>query len=272
MLSYCVISPSVFGRNRLTKFHVWLVNLPSWLDNPMEALGGKYIDWSSGCQSVMHEIWRVRNGAIWEAKLPSPKDVWMAVWTAICSWRQGHGVNTEARLHRRQQAHPIPMQANPQQLNSCFSNAGFNPSINKATYGVILFSPSGDFVAAVNGVLPTCTRPLMAKTLSCKEALSWLKDRGITTVHLHTDCSSLHRNLTATTVELHSYVGITNDCRNLLCHFSICSISLVHRNANILAHTLASEAYTQAGSWYWDSVPLILSLFLCSNPFIVFVY
>ncbi|XP_031125218.1 uncharacterized protein LOC116027653 [Ipomoea triloba] len=59
----------------------------------------------------------------------------------------------------------------------CYVDAGFHQQTKEATVGAVLM-PHGSFVAAFNSRLPNCYSPLMAESLACKKALSWLKGRG----------------------------------------------------------------------------------------------
>lgn len=89
--------------------------------------------------------------------------------------------------------------------------------------------------------------PPYGGNLACKEVLSWLKGRGVTSVILHTNCSGLHRYLTAPVVAIRSYVGIATDgCREIMSSFLNCYIRLICRSSNMIAHSLASKAYFQS--------------------------
>nr|GMC60556.1 uncharacterized protein LOC109181286 [Ipomoea batatas] len=108
----------------------------------------------------------------------------------------------------------------------------------------------------MNGRLTACTCPLMAEALACKEALSWLKNRGMDPVRVYTDCSSLHWLLTSLAPKPRSYVGIAiSDCRFLLSSLPACSVGFIPRTVNSVAHALATAAYSQASSLFWDDIP-----------------
>nr|GMD17865.1 zinc finger, CCHC-type [Ipomoea batatas] len=72
-----------------------------------------------------------------------------------------------------------------------FTDVGFDSRTGKAFYGAIVLTLAGSFVATTNGPLMRCTDPKIAETLACKEALSWLKDRGVPSVRLLVDCFAL---------------------------------------------------------------------------------
>lgn len=111
-------------------------------------------------------------------------------------------------------------------------------------------------MAAFNGHLPPCSTPLMAESLACKEALSWLKDRGLESVHIYTDCSTLRNYLTLPSPSLFSYVRFSVDAaRAIMSTFTNCSVSYIPRSANRGAHVLATMAFSQNSALFWDSVP-----------------
>ncbi|XP_031127776.1 uncharacterized protein LOC116029874 [Ipomoea triloba] len=127
-----------------------------------------------------------------------------------------------------------------------FFDAGFRAHSRGGTVGAILLTPDGSFVAAYNGLLPTCYSPLMAESLACSAVLSWLKGRGITSVQVYTDCSTLKNLLTAPSSSLFSYVGYSIDAsRAIMSTFVSCTVSYVPRFANRAAHTLATMAFSQ---------------------------
>ena len=58
-------------------------------------------------------------------------------------------------------------------------------------FGFVLRNDKGCFVAAKNGCSHGLMEPLIAESLSCREALNWLKRNGHQHVILESDCQSL---------------------------------------------------------------------------------
>ncbi|XP_019163448.1 PREDICTED: uncharacterized protein LOC109159792 [Ipomoea nil] len=152
--------------------------------------------------------------------------------------------------------------ASPQQpllmptAHLCHFDASFTPTTGSTSYDAVLFSASGNFMAATNCVLSHCANPLTAESLTCKEALSWLRDHGVAEVALHTDCSVLHRYVTTAATKPRSCAGVVIDeCLRFMALFNSCSLFFILRHLNLIAHTLASQASGQDSSLYWDSVP-----------------
>ncbi|KAM7490659.1 hypothetical protein LguiA_033580 [Lonicera macranthoides] len=50
---------------------------------------------------------------------------------------------------------------------------------NQIGYGFVIHDSDGTFVCARNGVLASAPDPLLAEVLSCKEALSWIKQANL---------------------------------------------------------------------------------------------
>ncbi|XP_019178711.1 PREDICTED: uncharacterized protein LOC109173837 isoform X1 [Ipomoea nil] len=117
-----------------------------------------------------------------------------------------------------------PQLAVPPRL--CYVDAGYHHTTNRASVGAFLLDENGGFLAAFNAKLPDCLSPLMAEAFACKEALSWLRNRGEQTIKLFTDCLPLQHYLSPTTGPVRSYVGYAIDSCNLICLISI-SVQLV---------------------------------------------
>ncbi|XP_019191713.1 PREDICTED: uncharacterized protein LOC109186239 [Ipomoea nil] len=141
-------------------------------------------------------------------------------------------------------------------LPRVYVDAGFHASDGMATAGAAVLSSEGEFMACFNMRLPHCLSPLMAEALACKEALSWLKDKGLLAVQLHTDCRNLQHHLTSQATRMRTYIGyIIDGCRTILSSFNLCSVVYIPRLENLMAHSLASHAFTQTHTMYWDTIP-----------------
>ncbi|XP_031099874.1 uncharacterized protein LOC116004082 [Ipomoea triloba] len=208
--------------------------------------------------AVLYFIWTARNKAVWDACLPTPRRVWQMATSAADAWRQVHqhmpgpstpdGVEAGATLSAA--VHQGDM------LHRCFFDAGFLPKSRKASVGVVLLSPEGDFVAAFNSPMQDCLSPLMAESVACKEVLSWIKDRGLGSVVHFTDCSGLQQLLTSVRNDILSYVAFSvNASKLIMSTFDHCSVRTVSRSANLAAHSLASLAFSQPNALYWDVFP-----------------
>ncbi|XP_019153861.1 PREDICTED: uncharacterized protein LOC109150406 [Ipomoea nil] len=192
-------------------FHVWFGELLNILDS----------DGILYAAAILYNIWRARNMAVWEAKLPRPITILRIAAAAKESWTRAHPppvaraapLPTEPPLAQENaelnHAEPhIVEQHDGSPKRICYVDAGFLPETGQAAGGAVLVDTNGAYVSAHAGPLRNCTSPLMA------EALSWLKDRGEQIVEIYTDCLMLHRYLTTPTVALRTYLGYAIDnCR-----------------------------------------------------------
>ncbi|XP_031105287.1 uncharacterized protein LOC116010152 [Ipomoea triloba] len=246
-LLLCEFSTLVWHESSLHVPSVGGDDFCEWFDN---ALGMLTEDDLLIVVALLYYLWRARNTTLWEGSLPHPKAVWRSARVAVQAWRQVHPAADEQPSAQAVTSLPVH---NAELL--CYVDAGFHQQTKAATVVAVLMQ-HGSFVAAFNSRLSNCYSPLMAESLACKEALSWLKDRGVSSVHIFTDCSTLRSLLTATTISLFSYVSFSIDAsRSIMASFIRCSVSLIPMSANRGAHALAAVAFSQSSALYWDSIP-----------------
>ncbi|XP_019161408.1 PREDICTED: uncharacterized protein LOC109158044 [Ipomoea nil] len=137
----------------------------------------------------------------------------------------------------------------------CYVDAGYNADMKIATAGILLLDHIGRYVSAYCVPPQACFSPLMAETLACKEALSWLKQRGEQVVQIYTDCQTLRTNLESS-IQPRSYLGyVLDECRRLIATFNFVSVIFIPRSQNVMAHDLASDAFIYSTPMYWDGIP-----------------
>ncbi|XP_019155488.1 PREDICTED: uncharacterized protein LOC109152296 [Ipomoea nil] len=243
--------------------------------------------------AILYYIWRARNGAVWDACLSRPQKVIAMASSAVHSWRIAHPTHVQLQAdaavvdhggaptalllnaatntaepavngllpmtsavmmpHEHQLPQTIAPHADPLK---CYVDAAYDPQTNKAAAGAIILDAQGGYISAMTTPISDCFTPLMAEALACKEVLSWLRDRGINSIQLFTDCLVLQQYLSSTTQSSRSYLGYAIDsCRTSMLTFENCLIRHVPILDNYLAHTLASIAVTQTTVMYSDSGP-----------------
>ena len=127
--------------------------------------------------------------------------------------------------------------------------------INKVGFGCIIRNANGDMIGAKNGTLSAPLDPLLAEALSCREALSWIKDLGLRDVCVESDALLLITALRGTSDDF-SYFGlIVQDCKRLASDLLNCSFRFVRRSANQATHVLARAADSMSGQECWEDVP-----------------
>ncbi|XP_031111853.1 uncharacterized protein LOC116015828 [Ipomoea triloba] len=190
--------------------------------------------------AILYRIWRARNNAVWDGFLPTPRRLVATVAATLHAWTavnapQHQTVQVASPVGGVQHVH------HPATLR-CYVDASFHHNTLKASFRAVLVTTHGGFVAACGGPLPDSFSPLMAEAAACKEALAWLRNRGIDSIQLCLDCSQLHSALQRPESS-HSYAGLFIDaCKTSLSSFLNCHISLISRSLNSLAHTLAVTA------------------------------
>ncbi|XP_019157770.1 PREDICTED: uncharacterized protein LOC109154432 [Ipomoea nil] len=269
-LVLCEFAKNIWEQSNLTIpnivtniFHVWFGELLNVSDSD----GILYV------ASILYNIWRARNGAIWEVCLPRPISLLKAATAAKHAWSQTHLIAAAQSApptaatppaqegeedHAEQFAGDVGHAAEQvvPALRRCRVDAGYLHETGMATVGAILLDANGGYISAYTAPLPNCFSPLMAEALSCKEVLSWLKDWGEQNIEVYTDCLTLQHYLTTPSAAFRSYVGYAIDiCRQTTTLFQSCSFKFISRLDNYLAHALATTAYQQPAAIYWDLHP-----------------
>ncbi|XP_031121085.1 uncharacterized protein LOC116024331 [Ipomoea triloba] len=211
--------------------------------------------------AVIYYIWDAHNSAVWRHCLPRPSSVWRRVYATLHAWRQIHDAQQLQQnfppSHAQSSARNAA--ASSQQHGGhwrCYFDAGYLPSSRRSTVGAVLYTPDGEYAAAFSGRTHGCFSPLMAEAVACKEVLSWLRDREVDRVDLYTDCANLQTLMASTHQDLFSYIAFSIEAsRAIMSSFNHCSLHLVPRSANLGAHSLASQGYSQAAFVFWDYVP-----------------
>ncbi|XP_019195701.1 PREDICTED: uncharacterized protein LOC109189547 [Ipomoea nil] len=202
--------------------------------------------------AIMYHIWLQRNSAVWDYKVGLPWHVHATAVASFDAWRKA--VGTEPRQHEAS-APTVAVGQSTGQL-FCYFDAAYVAPDGEGAYGLVLQHAGGEFFAAKNGLLPPCHGPFMAESYACKESLSWLRERGVMEVVLRTDCLNLRHTLSSSAAEFHSYDGVAvSACRDLMSLLHSCSIICIPRSSNVLAHSLAQAALSQANSMAWEDVP-----------------
>ena len=148
----------------------------------------------------------------------------------------------------------------------CNFDASLLLSQNTTSFGIIIHDSNGKFVVAKNGVLHYSMNPALAEALSCREALSWLKELDIDNVLVETECLGLHLAITNSSFDATSHGVIIQDCLDLLSNFDNNNFCFARRSANQLAHLLAQAIGFQIVQEVWlDSPPLFISDVMALN-------
>ncbi|XP_019196311.1 PREDICTED: uncharacterized protein LOC109190291 [Ipomoea nil] len=263
--------------------------------NPIAILNVLDFDGIIYAAAILYHLWRARNGAVWDACLPTPTKLLLTATSTMKAWKMVHhrapqperGQGTAATARTAAAAHtaatartadqpPLPPTAGPTAAFpppllpvlldphhgvspspvKCYMDASYHHGTNAAAVGAILLDANGHYLSAFTAPLIGCHSPLSAEAIACKEVLSWLKRRDELSIQVFTDCQVLQSYLSGPSITPRSYLGYAIDnCRAHISTFSYCSIIYIPRLQNSLAHTLASTAFTFDTAMYWDNVP-----------------
>ncbi|XP_019165743.1 PREDICTED: uncharacterized protein LOC109161709 [Ipomoea nil] len=272
-LVLCDYAKSIWSQSGLPNPHIMTNIFHEWFRAILNVLDSNGMLFAAG---ILYNIWRARNGAIWDACLPLPRKVLTSTIVTVKAWQSVHGTTGSAQqsadvsnlpplgtnaaatqdLVSTVLPHPLPPEPPPPQPKRCYIDAGFNSGSMTATAGVVLLDHLGSYISAYCVPPQVCLSLLMAKALAWKEALSWLRERGEQSVQIFTDCQTLRSYLDSASIRARSYLGYAlDDCKNFVAMFSFCSVNFIPRSQNIMAHALASAAFGYSIAMYWDGVP-----------------
>ncbi|XP_019172478.1 PREDICTED: uncharacterized protein LOC109167861 [Ipomoea nil] len=234
--------------------------------------------------AILYHLWRARNGAVWDACLPTPTKLLSVAAATMKAWKDIHHRHLPsqprtASHHVAAKQHPLPpLGPNAEPAGNglpplqaaasesvigemmtpvkCYVDASYHRGTNVAAVGAVLLDANGHYISAFSAPLAGCHSPLMAEALACKEALSWLKRRNELSIRIHTDCQQLQCYLSGPPPTLRSHLGYAIDsCRTYMSAFNYCSVLYIPRLQNLLAHTLATSTLSFNTAMYWNNVP-----------------
>ena len=132
--------------------------------------------------------------------------------------------------------HSIQWSRPPAGFLKCNLDASLFSSQNTVGFGIIIHNNNGKFMAMKNSMLHFSMTPALAEALSCREALSWLKELDINNVLVETDYLGLHLAITNSSFDATSHGIIIQDCLDLLRNFDNNNFCFAKTLVNQLAH------------------------------------
>ncbi|XP_031108541.1 uncharacterized protein LOC116013019 [Ipomoea triloba] len=149
-------------------------------------------------------IWIARNEALWNTKVWQTAELKHMVESLINSWKLAYS-NTANQNFSKMHAISVPWRPPPVGKVKCNVDAALFEDV--MGFGAVVRDHSGKFVAAYGGQLNCFRDPYLAETMAIKEALTWLKNQGLTNTILETDCLNFCSNFNSVSYDF-SYVSI----------------------------------------------------------------
>ncbi|VFR01219.1 unnamed protein product [Cuscuta campestris] len=195
-------------------------------------------------------IWKARNQACWELNVVRPEVA--ANWAReVCVARTSRDIH--GGTMPTSEGSGLQHLDRPDLLH-CFVDAAMFEQVGSASVAAALLDGYGKFIGGFNKLVTCPLVPRYVETLAIKEALSWLKERNIHEVGIFSDYVQVVHALKNDVVDARSYLNaVEDDCKKLTYFFNYVNFFHIHRQSNLIAHTLARLAVN--GCYEWHSIP-----------------
>ncbi|VFQ77059.1 unnamed protein product [Cuscuta campestris] len=151
-------------------------------------------------------IWKARNVALWEKKVVRP--------LVVAEWAIAALLTTAADPPLALSSHQVAAWGGGG--FKCMVDAALHVRSHSVGVAAVLLREDGSFGGAFSRIVRCPFEARVGEAFPIKEALSWLKERGVTEVALFSDCLLLIQALNRRQVDDRSYLGIIeSECRLL---------------------------------------------------------
>lgn len=123
------------------------------------------------------------------------------------------------------------------------------------SFGAIIRSAEGDFIATKNDILPGSFEAHEAEAIGVRESLSWLKKFAFHSVILEIDNLQVFNALHDKDVYPNGFGIIIADCRALIQSLREVTFYFVRRSANSTAHIVTRVSGSMSDLGEWSHVP-----------------
>jgi ribonuclease HI len=206
---------------------------------------------------VLYQTWLARNEARDEVRIEDPGAIarrslaLVEEWLAIKS-----GPRHEAQ---RVKEHWLPPDDGWHKVNA---DGAYKASLGSGGCGVVIRDHKGVFVAAECHFLPSVSDPERVELLACKRALVLARRKGIRRVCLETDCLSAVAKIKSSELDRSFHGPLVEEIKELLKMFADHKVRHARRDANGVAHKLASAGCGNnlCNTWMVSPPEFIVSL------------
>nr|GMD28072.1 GPN-loop GTPase 3 [Ipomoea batatas] len=195
-------------------------------------------------------IWNSRNQKVWNNVDSSPKLVvkhslsYLKEWKSVRSSPHLQDVSTQRSTDKW-----VKLDSGTLKLNI---DASTHQNAFQVGMGWILRDHQGYFVAAQAATRPGPLHPREAEALAVRKALSWLKDNQWEDVVVETDAGILVHHLHKPSFS--PFGLLIADIASLLSTLKDVKLCHVRRDANVVAHLLASYAFSHFARETWLAI------------------
>ncbi|KAL8486662.1 hypothetical protein ACS0TY_023381 [Phlomoides rotata] len=125
-------------------------------------------------------------------------------------------------------------------------------------FGIIIHDEYGNHFFSRTHVMPGIYRPEEGEAIGLYEALSWIKDLGLSRVIVEMNAKMVVDGVNGSARMNSVFSEIVDGCRSILVTNPGFRICWVPRDANVMAHCLARGARDFSSPYYWVERPLFV--------------
>jgi ribonuclease HI len=185
---------------------------------------------------VLYQMWLARNDARDEARIEDPEAIARRSLALVNEWL-AINLGTSQAIPRVQE-HWLPPEDGWHKANA---DGAFVSSQGVGGCGMVIRDNEGVFVAGECHYLPSVSDPERAELVACKRALIIAKKKDVRRIYLETDCLSAVAKIKGSDLDRSSQGPLVEEIKELLKTFVEHKVRHVRRDANGVAHRLASE-------------------------------
>lgn len=245
------------SRTSVTSIHQWLGKMFTEFDKLQDFK--VYAKMSLCC--ALWSIWKGRNQAIFDSKMPNPNDVLNKI-NLLQKDYYDNWANLSRNVQSQGQSIQISRAWRPP-LSGCSkinSDASFSKQKKLAWAGIVVRNDEGNLIAGLTKMFPA-TSPLMAEALSFRESLAFANSMGMQRIVVESDCLELIKSCRNEIVR-GEIINVTRDIEALKGEFQQVGFTWIAREGNQVAHSvalLASQSKLPC-NWTWNLPLCVKSL------------
>ena len=163
---------------------------------------------------TLWSIWKGRNDLIWKGIVSKTNQIIYNAGNFLAQWQ--YAKLKDQTMGTSVEIEPCFKWSKPVQgWLKCNVDAAVFKADNSIGFGCIIRDERGAMIAARNGMMGGSSDPLLAEALSCKEALSWIKELNLNKVIVETDSLMLAQAFNVSADNFSYFGSILGDCQIL---------------------------------------------------------